>query len=130
MVALATREAVTETVFGADLDVRDIDHGFVLHGESKRLELEFKVRLPFVGKEMGYLVQMKHLSNVYRVGRGGELRELSVDLFADLKTRELDGEGKRKDSLIGPISGHVEGKVRDGHFAAHGWYAVLIEEKL
>ncbi len=33
MVALATREAAAEPIFGADLDVRDVDHGFVLHGE-------------------------------------------------------------------------------------------------
>jgi NitT/TauT family transport system ATP-binding protein len=33
MVALATREAATEAVFGTDLDIRDVDHGFVLHGE-------------------------------------------------------------------------------------------------
>jgi NitT/TauT family transport system ATP-binding protein len=33
MVALATREAAAGTDFGADLDIRDVDHGFVLHGE-------------------------------------------------------------------------------------------------
>jgi NitT/TauT family transport system ATP-binding protein len=46
MVALAIRDAASETLFGARLDVRDVDHGFVLHGEYLPVlsEVSFKAR--------------------------------------------------------------------------------------
>lgn len=101
---------------------------FALHGESKRLDYEVKVRLPFVNKGNGFLVQVNHLSSVYRVGRGGELREMSADLVAALAQRERDGAGKASDLEIGTISGHVAGAVRDGQFAAQGWYLLPLSE--
>jgi hypothetical protein len=87
---------------------RESDDTFELHGAMDQVEL---YRIALVS------VMVQHAANMYRIGRDGELREMTTDIV--LTVPRLDLKAKA----------HFDGQVHGRRFAAQGWMEFAGDKK-